>query len=96
MLNRSVAEESRRKINDSQAFDDPAHYGGESVEVNNVGTAHVSAMDKDGSAVSYSTSINNMQVIFCNILYCRDQMDRLGHAPYIITPPGTKRFKTVQ
>ncbi|OQV12312.1 Gamma-glutamyltranspeptidase 1 [Hypsibius exemplaris] len=61
MLNPITAEEARQKINDTQAFDDPAYYGGESIaEVNTGGTAHVSVMDNEGNAVSYSTSLNNI------------------------------------
>jgi gamma-glutamyltranspeptidase / glutathione hydrolase / leukotriene-C4 hydrolase len=48
----------RSQIQDGVTFDDPAHYGAQTMPSENHGTAHVSVIASDGSAVSATSTIN--------------------------------------
>ncbi|GAV08862.1 hypothetical protein RvY_18492 [Ramazzottius varieornatus] len=56
-----TSDAARAQINDSRTFDDEAYYGMENAAVENAGgTAHTSAMDQFGNAVSFTTSLNSV------------------------------------
>ena len=71
-----------------------------STEEPRLGPDRVAVADSVDYIANHMEWNDGIKLVRCHfsvyLLYCRDQMDRLGHASYIITPPGTKRFKTVQ
>ena len=46
------------RINDSQTYDDPNHYGAQVYMTGDKGTSHVSVIDKYGNAASVSSTVN--------------------------------------
>lgn len=58
MLSPELAEQIRRKINDSHTTNDPNYYGGQYEVVNDKGTSHISILAPNGDAISVTSSIN--------------------------------------
>ena len=58
LLSESLATESRMKINDSFTSSDAKYYGAVTYNPDDQGTSHVSTFDKDGLAVSVTSTVN--------------------------------------
>jgi gamma-glutamyltranspeptidase / glutathione hydrolase / leukotriene-C4 hydrolase len=58
MTSKDYALYIRSQIQDGVTFNDPAHYGANTVTANNHGTAHISVIASDGSAVAATSTIN--------------------------------------
>lgn len=59
LTSKKAARDARKLINDSYTFNDPKYYGADdSSLIEDHGTSHVSVLDKDGMAVSVSSTIN--------------------------------------
>lgn len=56
----SYAEEIRQKIKDKWTNNDPKYYGAVTATPTDSGTAHVSVLAPDGSAVSVTSTINQV------------------------------------
>lgn len=52
------AMETRLRINDSQTYNEPRHYGAVFYNQDDHGTAHISILSQDGDAVSVTSTIN--------------------------------------
>jgi gamma-glutamyltranspeptidase/glutathione hydrolase/leukotriene-C4 hydrolase len=48
----------RQKIFDNITFQDPGYYGARTLAKDNHGTAHISILDADGSAVAVTSTVN--------------------------------------
>ncbi|CAB3359782.1 Hypothetical predicted protein [Cloeon dipterum] len=89
----------RSRIEDDRTYNDPAHYFAETLNVENHGTAHISIIDKDGSSVSVTSTIN---LVFGSVtrslktgIILNDEMDDFS-APNITNsfgvPPSPENF----
>ena len=58
LVSQSLATETRKKINDSFTTNDPSYYGAVVYNPDDQGTSHVSTLDKDGLAVSVTSTVN--------------------------------------
>jgi len=58
MTSKDYALYIRSQIEDGVTYDDPAHYGAHTITPDNHGTAHISVIAKDGSAVAATSTIN--------------------------------------
>ena len=58
MTSKDYALYIRSQIEDGVTFNDPAHYGASTATANNHGTAHISVIASDGSAVAATSTIN--------------------------------------
>ena len=58
LLSKNYAAETYGKINDSFTSNDPAFYGAVIHNPDSKGTSHISGLDRDGLAVSVTTTVN--------------------------------------
>jgi len=58
LTSESLATEARNKINNLKTVNDPEYYGAVSYSPDDQGTSHVSTLDKDGLAVSVTSTVN--------------------------------------
>ncbi|XP_049838257.1 scoloptoxin SSD14-like isoform X2 [Schistocerca gregaria] len=58
LQSKEYAETVRRKINDTQTYQDPKHYGAVFYNKDDHGTAHISIIGPNGDAVSVTSTVN--------------------------------------
>jgi len=58
LTSKTFAEETYARINDSFTSNDPAHYGAVTYTPDDSGTTHISVLDKNGLAVSVTSTVN--------------------------------------
>ena len=58
LTSESFAAEAQSKINNLKTVNDPAYYGAVTYSPVDQGTSHVSTLDKDGLAVSVTSTVN--------------------------------------
>lgn len=58
LASKSFADETFDKFNDSFTSNDPAFYGAVIHNPDSKGTSHISVLDRDGFAVSVTTTVN--------------------------------------
>jgi gamma-glutamyltranspeptidase/glutathione hydrolase/leukotriene-C4 hydrolase len=60
LLSKDYAKLIKAAVVENKTYNDPKHYGAETTNKEDHGTAHISVLAPDGSAVSVTSTINQM------------------------------------